>query len=78
MGLLSILKKVRQMEREMRILMVYVPRHLPHTHALRGAAPAPVRARLPAFNSLPATVQRVHPWEEVSGRAFADERLRRS
>ena len=62
MGLLSILKKVRQMEREMRILMVYVPHHPPHTLARTDTA---VRAGLPAFNPCPPGLQRVHPWEEV-------------
>jgi hypothetical protein len=63
MGLLSILKKVRQMEREMRILMVYVPRHPPpHTRA-----PKPLCAMVCLHSILarPVSSASIHAREEV-------------
>ncbi len=55
MGLLSILKKVRQMEREMRILMVYVPHPMPPPRAPAPRLPARLRAVLPEPSTSPSS-----------------------
>ena len=61
MGLLSILKKVRQMEREMRILMVYVPRPPPPPRAPAPRLFARCRGRRTPRVAPEKAVARQHP-----------------